>query len=129
MRPEDDEALLLDIVLAARKAQAFAADVTHEGFLDDEGLQLILVRLVQLMGEAARHVSASRRAATPSVPWRKMIGMRNHLVHGYRTIDLDVVWTTVRNDVPVLLAVLVPEIPPEVVEPQDGVRQEPSSDA
>jgi len=58
-------------------------------------LELSLVRLIEIVGEAAARVSPERRTRYPSIPWREVIGMRNRLVHGYDSVDFDVLWDTV----------------------------------
>ena len=66
-------------------------------------LELSLVRLIEIVGEAAARVSLERRTLYPSIPWREVIGMRNRLVHGYDSVDLDVLWDTVELDLPPLI--------------------------
>ncbi|MGC8552886.1 MAG: DUF86 domain-containing protein, partial [Phycisphaerae bacterium] len=63
-------------------------------------LCLALTRLLEIIGEAARGLSAHTRHNHPEVPWAKMIGMRDRLVHGYYDINLDIVWQTVTTDLP-----------------------------
>jgi len=65
-----------------------------------------LVRLVEIVGEAAAGVSPDGQAEYPSIPWRQIIGMRNRLVHGYESVDLDVLWDTIEDDLPPLIAEL-----------------------
>lgn len=65
-----------------------------------------LCHFVQTIGEAANQVSAEGRSELAEVPWQKMIGMRHHLVHGYRTIVADLVVGTIRDDLPALLTCL-----------------------
>lgn len=62
-----------------------------------------VVRQLEILGEAACHVSAATREATPGVPWRGLTGMRNVLIHAYHRVDLDQVWQTVTVDLPPLL--------------------------
>ena len=62
------------------------------------------VRATQLVGQAARNVSEEVRAANPDIPWRQMIGMRNVVVHDHADVDMDLVWKTVREDLPPLVA-------------------------
>lgn len=57
------------------------------------------LRNLELLGEAARHVPEEARALAPDIPWRRIIGMRNVLVHGYLGIDDDIIWDIVRNEV------------------------------
>lgn len=112
MRPDDDS-LLVDIVLAAREARRFAASATYDEFLEDRELQLALVKLIEIVGEAASKLSKRIRTATPGVPWAKIVGMRHRLVHEYARIDYRVVWEVVQDHLPVLIAAIEPLIPPE----------------
>jgi len=68
----------------------------------NELLQAWVLRHLQIIGEAARNLPETVRNLAPEIPWTKMIGMRNVLVHGYFEIDTEVVWSTVRQDMPVL---------------------------
>lgn len=63
-----------------------------------------MVHHIQLLGEAARHLPDELRASMPEVPWARVVGMRNILVHGYFDIDVSLVWATATRDVPVVLA-------------------------
>jgi uncharacterized protein with HEPN domain len=74
----------------------------RSAFEQDELLQVWFLRHLQLIGEAARRLPEEIRNLAPDIPWQKMIGMRNILVHGYFAIDLDVVWDAVQRDVPLL---------------------------
>ncbi len=67
-------------------------------------LQLALVHLLEIVGEAATRVSDAGQHRFPSIPWRKACGMRNRLVHGYDPIDLKVLWDTITDDLPPLIA-------------------------
>lgn len=69
-------------------------------------LELALVRLVEIIGEAATHVSPEGRAAHPNLPWPQIIGTRHRVVHGYGKVDLNVLWDTVTDDLPPLIAQL-----------------------
>ena len=83
------------------EAIAAVARYLHRGkaaFKRDELLQGWFVRNLQIIGEAARAVSEEVRELAPDVPWAKVIGMRNVLVHGYFEIDADIVWQTATRD-------------------------------
>jgi len=69
-------------------------------------LQLALARLLEIVGEAASRVSEPMRQKTPEVPWAKIRGMRNRLIHGYDHIDLDVLWDTITENLPPLVVSL-----------------------
>jgi uncharacterized protein with HEPN domain len=69
-------------------------------------LELALVRLVEIIGEAAARVSSQTQRQYVAVPWREVVGIRNRLIHGYDSIDLDVLWDTIEVDLPPLIAEL-----------------------
>jgi len=73
-------------------------------FIGDELLQVWIVYHIQIIGEAANHISDSLRDQHPDVPWPDIVGMRNVLVHQYFGIDLVQIWDTVRIDLPILKA-------------------------
>jgi uncharacterized protein with HEPN domain len=75
-----DDACVLDMLIAARKIRAFTEGVTRDRFLWDELMQHGIMRLIEILGEAARHVSDSFKANHPEIPWRQIIGMRNRMV-------------------------------------------------
>ena len=82
-------------------------------FDQDEIVQLALVHLVQIIGEAASRVSDDLRQRHPEVPWRQVVGMRNRVVHGYFEVDLDLLWDVVTLDIPKLRTQLA-AIPDEI---------------
>lgn len=88
----------------SERAQSLAADVSFEGFLEDNGKSLAIVRALEIIGEAARHVPAGVRRRHPEVPWRRIVAMRNKVIHEYFGVDLEVVWRTVREELPALQA-------------------------
>jgi uncharacterized protein with HEPN domain len=68
----------------------------------DRLLALALVRLLEIIGEAAGRVPAEEQARRPGVPWPSVVGLRNRLIHGYDDIDHDIVWQIVTTDLPLL---------------------------
>ena len=115
----DDTVYLVHMLEMSRKAASKSAAVSHAEFLKDENLQFTLVHLVQVIGEAAGHVSAETRARLRTVPWQQIVGMRHHVVHGYLAVDLEVVWQVARHDLPALVATLTPFVPPELLPRRD----------
>ncbi|MDD5556575.1 MAG: DUF86 domain-containing protein [bacterium] len=96
----DDQARLRHMLDASRKAIAYVAG-GRRGDLDrDEKLSLALVRLLEIIGEAAGRVSPETQRAYPEFPWRQIAATRNRLIHGYFDVDLDIVWTIVTHDLP-----------------------------
>jgi uncharacterized protein with HEPN domain len=106
-----DAASLLDILLSARLARAYVAGRTWETFVADQQCQDAVVRRLEVLGEAARRVSAAGRAALPGLPWRQVVGMRNRVIHEYDRVDLAVVWETVRRDLPPLITAIEGVVP------------------
>ena len=77
----------------------------------DEILALALVRLLEILREAAARVSPEVQAQFPAIPWRQMTGTRNRLIHGYFNVDLDIVWAIIQNDFPACIAALEAIVP------------------
>lgn len=77
----------------------------------DTMLLFAVVQAIQIVGEAASRVSPETRQATPSVPWARIIGMRNRLVHAYADIDREIVWKTVTVEIPAVLPLLTALLP------------------
>jgi uncharacterized protein with HEPN domain len=97
----------------SQKALDFTAGLDKSNYDQDEPLRLALTHIVQILGEAARHVSAEFQLAHPEIPWHEIIGMRNRIVHDYLNVDEDVVWEVVRQDIPGLVAALTKIYPAE----------------
>jgi uncharacterized protein with HEPN domain len=102
----DPKERLQDILQAIEAIDRYRACERGE-FDQNEMLQVWFLRHLQIIGEAARHVPDEARGMAPDIPWNKIIGMRNILVHGYFTIDLDIVWDAVQQDVPLLKPAVV----------------------
>jgi uncharacterized protein with HEPN domain len=103
---KDDRLFLRHMRDHARKALALCAGKTRAQFDADETLRLALSYLLQIIGEAASHVSRDTKRAHPDIPWRSIVGMRHRLVHGYFQIDEDVVWKTVTTELEPLLTAI-----------------------
>lgn len=103
---KDDRVRIRHILDAAREAFSFADGLNRTDLDTDRKLNLSLVRLLEIIGEAARGVSDEFRQNHPDLPWNKMVGMRDRLIHGYFDVNLDVVWETITEDLPALVAQL-----------------------
>lgn len=95
---------------AAEAINEYTAGLTVEAFAADRRTVDAVMRNIQVLGEAARHVPDEVRARFPEVPWQDISDMRNVLVHEYFGVDLDILWQTVTRDlallVPLLLAIV-----------------------
>ena len=94
---------LEDIRTAAENAQSFVRGMTLEAFRTDDRTVYATVRALELIGEAAKQIPDGVQQASPNGPWRAMARMRDLLIHRYFRMDLEVVWKTLVEDLPVLL--------------------------
>ena len=93
---------LCHILEAVRRIHRSVDGVSYETFLADEDKQGNVVRCLEIIGEAANHVSVEICDANPEIPWNAIIGMRNNLIHGYNEVNYRLVWGTVQNDLKTL---------------------------
>ena len=108
----DDDARLLHIREASEQALDFVSGYSRPDFDTNRMLVFALVKCVEIVGEAANSMSEAGRARCPGIDWPAIIGMRHRLVHAYHDINLDVLWSTVTEDLPDVLAELRKAPPP-----------------
>lgn len=101
-----DEALLLDMLLAAQKIIRFMQGMSEAEFRANELVQSAILREFQVLGEAARMLSGEAKKQYQQIPWQSIAGMRNRLIHEYFDVRLDVVWQTVQHDIGPLMSQL-----------------------
>jgi len=106
MLNENDSVRLRHMLDAARKAMEFTQGHTRATLDTDEMLELALIRLLEIIGEAAKSISQDCRQSYPKIPWKQIAGTRDRLVHGYFDVDLDIVWEIVTADLPPLISQL-----------------------
>jgi uncharacterized protein with HEPN domain len=96
----------------AREAVELAKGKTRADLANTRLLQLGLVRLVEIVGEAAASIPRDQRAEYRGIPWQDVVGMRNKLIHEYDRVDLDILWDTVTVELPDLIETLQAILPP-----------------
>jgi len=96
------------MLAAARDALTFVVGRKEGDLAGDRKLTLALLKCVEIIGEAAARLGPEARSKHIHVPWAHIIGMRNRLVHNYFDVDLSLLWTTVVDDLPELVAMLDP---------------------
>ena len=94
---------LEDIQRACEKVLRYTQDATFETFTDDEKTFDAVVRNLEVIGEAAKHVPATLRDRYPDVEWTKIAGLRDMIAHAYFGLDEEILWDIVQNRVPQLL--------------------------
>ena len=90
----------------AREAVAMATGKTREDLDTDRKLNLALVRLLEIVGEAANRTPADERAKYREIPWAQIVGLRNRLIHGYDSVDFEILWQIINHDLPPLIDAL-----------------------
>ena len=97
----------------ARDAVGFAAPLTFPEFKKDRPHQLVILKSVEIIGEAASRISEETKAKRRDIPWTEIVGIRSRFVNAGFAIRLDALWQTVQDDLPPLIAQLEPLVPLE----------------
>ena len=97
---ENPEEILRDILMAGGQAIQFVEGMTYSDFKQSLKTQFAVVRALEIVGGATKCLPLEFRQQNTSLPWRDMAGMRDKLIHGYTSVDYDVVWRTVKDDLP-----------------------------
>ena len=88
---------------AGKDALQFALGRERTHLESDRMLALALIKALEIIGEAASKVSENFKSEHPEIPWPEITGMRNRMIHAYYDVNLDVVWQTIKSDLPDLL--------------------------
>jgi len=108
-----DDTYLVDILESARIALDYVSDKSWDQFEEDIQCQDAVLRRIEIIGEAARHISPQTRKKHPQIPWREMTTLRNLVIHEYDVVDINQVWDTAQNKLPALVEELSKIVPPE----------------
>lgn len=101
-----DSQFLLDILQSAELIVGYINQVSKDEFIQNVQLQDAVIRRLLVIAEAARRVSDATRQERVDISWAEINGMRNRLVHEYDSVDFDIVWDVVQNEIPSLITVL-----------------------
>jgi uncharacterized protein with HEPN domain len=91
---------------AAKKIIRFTKSKTRTNLDTDEQLALALVRLVEIIGEAATKVTEDTKVQFSDIPWKNIVGIRNRFIHAYENVDYDILYQIVSSDIPILTSQL-----------------------
>ena len=100
---KDDITRLRHMLDYARKAVKFTRGRSRTDFDGDEVLALATIHAIEILGEAASTLSPDLRRRHPDIAWDLISGTRNRLIHGYIDVDLDIIWTIIKHDLPPLI--------------------------
>ena len=98
---ERDRLFLGHVLIAIADIESFNAGGKSE-FLADRKTQSAVIRQLEIIGEAAKNLTAALKETDPETPWRQIAGTRNRLIHTYFKVDLDAVWSMIERDLPAL---------------------------
>ena len=102
MSRRDPRLFLADILEAIEKIERYTRGLSREALWQDDLVADAVVRNLEIIGEAARYLPDELRGKAADIDWRRVVGLRNVVVHEYFAIDLDVVWVVVKRNLPQL---------------------------
>ncbi len=88
------------------EAVSLIRDKNRTDLDNDRVLSLALIRLLEIIGEAANRIPKNERKNYADIPWPQIISLRNRLIHGYDSVDMEILWQIVSNDLPALISTL-----------------------
>ncbi|OGW36765.1 MAG: hypothetical protein A2Y97_13660 [Nitrospirae bacterium RBG_13_39_12] len=91
---------LEDALGAMEKTEQFVAGMSYEDFIKDDKTVFAVIRALEIVGEAIKHIPQNFRKDFPNIPWRDISGMRDVLIHDYFGVDLVTVWETIKTNLP-----------------------------
>lgn len=91
-----------DIVDAMDKAMQFTENMDYSDFIHDDKTIFAVIRALEIIGEAVKKIPEDVRVKYPEIPWKRIAGMRDKVIHEYFGVKLEVVWMTVKEEIPTL---------------------------
>jgi uncharacterized protein with HEPN domain len=105
MKPED-KIRIQHMIDALNETLTFTDNVSEKDFFQNRMLILSVIKEIEIIGEAASKISEEMKLKYPEIPWKDIIGMRNRLIHGYFEVNIELVWNTIKINLPQLLSLL-----------------------
>lgn len=99
---KDEKVYLKHIMLSIETIERYIKGVTKSRFLMESMISDAVIRQIEIIGEAAKHVSEDTKKKSSQIPWKDITGMRDKLIHAYFGVDKEAVWDTAKRDISAL---------------------------
>ena len=100
--PRDESLYLEDVQNSCKLVHKFTGEMSLKDFLHDDRTYHATLRLLEIIGEAVKHISQETKTRYPEVKWRKIAGFRDIVAHEYFGISDEIVWDVIQNEIPIL---------------------------
>jgi len=99
---KDPRIFLQHILESIEQIEDYTSDMLESEFMDSQETQDAVLRRIEIIGEAVKNIPDEFKKTHPNIPWREIAGMRDTIIHEYFNVDLPLVWSTVKKDIPKL---------------------------
>ena len=99
MKKRDYRDYIQDIIDSVNDVELFTKDMNFESFAEDRKTVNAVIRSIEVIGEATKNLPKSIRDKNPSIPWKKMAGMRDKMIHEYFGVDVEILWEVAKEDI------------------------------
>ena len=100
MKERDFTDYIKDILISMQDVEEFTSGITFEDFLQDKKTIKAVIRSLEVLGEASKKIPDAVKKHYQRIPWKRMAGMRDKLIHEYFGVDLEIVWNVVKQELP-----------------------------
>lgn len=108
MSKRDPKLFIQDMIEAIEKIERYTSSMeTLEDFVENEIVVDAVLRNLEIIGEAAKYIPEDLRSKYSEIPWKRVVGLRNVVIHSYFAVDLEVIWVIVKKQLPQLKEILL----------------------